>query len=80
MDLYSAVTSGDLERMRLLVKQGADKDKGNSNGAPPLLLASCYGHLNVVQYLVEQGSKKDRADSGGFTPLDLWLQPKVISK
>ena len=32
MDLHCAVVDNNLERVRLLVEQGADKDKGDSYG------------------------------------------------
>jgi ankyrin repeat protein len=69
MDLFSAAESGNLERVRLLVEQGADKDKGNSDGRTPLFQASCNNHLDVVEYLVEQGASLDKADNYGHTPL-----------
>ena len=56
MDLHDAVEANNLERVRLLVEQGADKDKGNSIGCTPLWLASWKGSLELAQYLVEQGS------------------------
>ena len=70
MSLHTAVENGDLDRVRLLVvEQGADKDKGNSDGNTPLLIASGHGHLDVVQYLVEQGASLDKANDSGWTPL-----------
>ena len=69
MELIAAVKANNLERVRLLVEQGCDKDKGNSYGSTPLYWASSNGHLNVAQYLVEQGAALDKADCDGFTPL-----------
>ena len=62
MDLIDAVNTNDLERVRLLVEQGTDKNKGDGYGRTPLYWASRDGHLNVAQYLVEQGSELDKAD------------------
>ena len=70
-DLHIAAEKGRLWLVRLLVEQGADKDKVNSNGLTPLYLASCHGHLDVVQYLVEQGSELDKANNYGYTPLSI---------
>ena len=67
--LCDAARTGNLERVRLLLEQGADKERSNYSGYTPLISASWYGHLDVVQYLVEQGSKLDEADCVGFTPL-----------
>ena len=36
MDLHKAAERGNLEYVRLLLRKGADKDKGDSNGFTPL--------------------------------------------
>ena len=56
MDIYDAARTNNLERVRLLVEQGTDKDKGDSVGRTPLFRASQDGQLDVTQYLVEQGA------------------------
>ena len=50
MDLITAVRTNNLERVRLLVEQGADKEEGDSGGNTPLYWASVHGHLDVVQF------------------------------
>ena len=69
MDLIKSVKTNNLENVRLLVEQGADKDEGDGNGNTPLYWASEYGHLAVAQYLVEQGAALDKANYYGYTPL-----------
>ena len=69
MDLPDAAKNGDLERVKLLLEQGTDKEKGDINGHTPLLWASANGHYEVVQYLVEQGAPLDKAGFIGNTPL-----------
>ena len=69
MDLIESVRSNNLDRVRLLVEQGADKDKVDSDGWTPLFWASEEGHLDVAQYLVEQGATLDKASNNGYTPL-----------
>ena len=50
-ELYDAALAGDLERVQVLVEQGADKEKtGGLYGG--LMSASYYGHLEVVRYLL----------------------------
>ena len=69
MNLHIAAKDGKLERVRLLVEQGANKDKGDRNGDHPLYLASFQGRLDVVQYLVEQGASLDKVNNDDWTPL-----------
>ena len=69
MDLLDAVTCNNLERVRLLVEQGADKDQGDYYDRTPLYLASRHGYLKVTQYLGEQGVALDKASNNGATPL-----------
>ena len=59
-DLYDAAEAGDLERVQVLVEQGADKDEVNEDGQTPLYIAACIGHLAVVRYLVEQGADMEK--------------------
>ena len=44
MDIFKAANTGNLERVKLLVDQGADKDTGDSTGYTPLYCASALGH------------------------------------
>ena len=69
MEIHDAAENGNLGRVRLLVEQGVDKDKGNSLGNTPLRQASSNGHLEVVQYLVEQGASLDKGNEYDHTPL-----------
>ena len=70
MDLIDTVKENNLERVRLIVEQGADKDKRDSNGqTTPLYWASWKGNCAVTHYLVEHGSTLDKADNYGNTPL-----------
>ena len=69
MDLIDAVKTNNLESVRMLVEQGADKDQGDDFDRTPLVWASCYGHLQVVQYFVEHGATLDKAAHDGMTPI-----------
>ena len=69
MNLQEAVEKGDLERVRLLLGQGIDKDEADSNTWTALFNAAWAGHLPIVQYLVEQGAEMDKATNSGTTPL-----------
>ena len=63
MDLVIAARKGDLESVRLLVEQGADKDMFDSDGYTPLVIGSLHGNLDVVKFLVEQGAILDKTTS-----------------
>ena len=67
MDLLDAADVGNLDCVRMLVEQGADKDEGDSNGYTPLYIATRYGHLQMV--LVEQGASLDKTNEDRETPL-----------
>ena len=69
-ELYDAAKNGNLDRVKLLVEQGMDKNQvGGHWEAPALLIAASKGHLSVVQYLVEQGADMEKGDSDDCTPL-----------
>ena len=70
MDLIDAVQTNDLERVILLVEQGADKEEGDCHhDGTSLWWAANDGHLEMAQHLVEQGAILDKANKGGNTPL-----------
>ncbi|KAL3664593.1 hypothetical protein V7S43_010343 [Phytophthora oleae] len=69
--LLDAAKSGDIYTVKILVKQGADKDKQDQYGRTPLALAVWDGYLDVARYLVELGADKDKQDQCGKTPLAL---------
>ena len=66
MNLPTAAARGNLERVRSLVEQGADKEKGDSDGDTPLRLASLHGHLEVAQYLVVTRRMTTKEEKGEF--------------
>lgn len=73
--LFSAVSSGDVDCVKILVENGADinfekKSEKGSTG-PALILASLAGRLPVVQYLAKSGADLDIQNSFGETALML---------
>ena len=70
MNLLNAITTGNLDRVRLFLEQGADKDQVDSGDNTLLYYAAMYNQLHVVQYLVEQGAQLNKASRiSGITPL-----------
>ena len=69
-ELYDAAKEGNLERVKLLVEQGMDKNQvGGLFRQTCLSIASQNNHLPLVQYLVEQGANMEKVDKHGWTPL-----------
>lgn len=70
--LRSAAELGDLERVRLLVTQGADMNARTRRvmfGWTPLLAAIYHERTNVALYLIQSGANVNMADDMGETPL-----------
>ena len=58
--MHHALEAGDLERVRILEKQGADLEQKSFDGETPLFTASRTGQLAVVRYLMEQQASKKK--------------------
>ena len=54
--MIDAVKANNLERVRLLVEEGADKEMGDCEGKTPLYWVSQLGRPDVARYLMEQGA------------------------
>jgi Ankyrin repeats (3 copies)/Ankyrin repeat len=69
-NLFDVAKEGNLERVMLLVEQGAEKDKifGNLKQTA-LITAAEHGREDVVRYLVQQGADMEKACDSGATPL-----------
>ena len=68
--LYNVAEIGNLEQVRLVVGQGADKNHvGGEFKETVTSVAAANGHLDVVRFLVEQGTDMEKSDKNGWTPL-----------
>lgn len=71
--LLFAVSSGDLDCVKILVENGADiafeKNTETGSTGPALILASLGGHLPAVRYLAQSGADLDIQNSFGETAL-----------
>ena len=56
MELWEACIVGNLERVRQLIQEGQDVNRGNSIGMTPLMEAAVGGHDQVVQELIRAGA------------------------
>ena len=68
--LHHAAINGQINTVKYLVEQGANKEAADNDGRTPLWWAAAfYGKIDIVKYLVEQGANKEAADKYGRTPL-----------
>jgi ankyrin repeat protein len=67
--LIRAGESGDLERARALLGEGADVNARDRLGRTALLNAAAYGHARLVGLLLEAGAGPDLKTDEGVTPL-----------
>jgi TPR repeat protein len=66
--LFRAASNGDSEKVKLLLKLGADTEK-TSKDVTPLLIASYKGHVRIVEILLENGANVNYETLRGSTPL-----------
>ena len=67
--LIDASKNGDLEKVKLLIENGADIEAKDNNGDTALILASYYRYLEIIQYLVEKGANINATNDNGWTSL-----------
>jgi ankyrin repeat protein len=70
--LESAAASGNLDKVKSLITQGADINAVDENSTwekTPLYAAAEKGHADVVAYLLEQGADTAIANAAMSTPL-----------
>ncbi len=65
---YAALT-GSLDRVKILLKKGADVNLADECDITPLHYAALSGNLELVQYLVEQGADVNSTDNEKKTVL-----------
>jgi hypothetical protein len=79
--LVALVTAGvsDRDSVDLLMRQGADLNRPDAAGQPPLHQAVALGHLKTVQRLLQRGARVNQTDAQGMTPLTvaMGLDPRA---
>jgi ankyrin repeat protein len=63
-----ALLAGDVNKVEVLVRRGANVDARGRCGQPPLSYAA-HGRPHVVKWLIEHGQSVDQTDEFGGTPL-----------
>ena len=69
MDVWTACSEDDLERVRQLIQYGQDANRGDSYGTTPLMKAAYYGHDQVVHVLIRAGADVNGKDNSKQTAL-----------
>jgi hypothetical protein len=68
--LHIATQFGQQEAVKLLIREGADKNARNQDNQTPLHLAACYNVEPVIpQFLIGAGASLDPIDRWKWTPL-----------
>lgn len=69
VEFLDAAKSGDLEKVKALVKKGEDINQVQKSGTSAIMYAVQYVHKDVAAYLIEQGANLDLETSMGGTAL-----------
>ncbi|GHM58178.1 MAG: hypothetical protein sL5_06130 [Candidatus Mesenet longicola] len=68
-ELLTAAESGDLNKIKSLITQGANLNTKDGNGSTPLHYASWNGNLSIVKHLIEKGANLKIKNLNNRTPL-----------
>lgn len=68
-ELVNAIIGKDAERVRVLIKKGADVNARDSGGFSPLDTAARNRIASLVEVLLDAGADPNAADADGFFPL-----------
>ena len=66
---FELLEDSSLDRVKLLLKKGADVNMQNLLGETPLITASRRGNYEVVKLLIENGAKVDLQKNAGLSAL-----------
>ncbi|EKX34971.1 hypothetical protein GUITHDRAFT_42184, partial [Guillardia theta CCMP2712] len=67
--LCHAAHVGDVDTVRILLRQGANIDEKNYDGRTVLHIACAEGNYRMVEVLLNHGADKNIKDRWGNTPL-----------
>lgn len=68
-ELYNAVVGNDAERVRFLIKKGANVNMRHANGRSPLDAAAHGRHSSLIEILADAGADPNAKDSDGYFTL-----------
>ncbi len=68
-NIHMAVCIGDLDRVKSLIRNGADVNMTDSSGRTPLYLAIFTSHRDITEFLIAKGADLEVKDHKGETLL-----------
>ncbi|CAM6020114.1 unnamed protein product [Sphagnum balticum] len=69
LTVHHTASTGDIEGLKILLQEGADKDEKDEEGRTGLHFASGYGEVKCAEVLLEAGAAVDALDKNNNTPL-----------
>ena len=67
--LHQSIISGNINRIKKLLEEGADPNKRSDDGGRPISTAGFHGELEIAKLLIQKGAKLSNANTDGNTPL-----------
>ena len=69
--LHDCAKEGDIEKVNILISEGANINSIDENGLTPLHCAADQGHKGIVELLILKGANVNVVNRYGYTPLGL---------
>jgi len=67
--ILRAIYSGDLRRLKFLIKEGVDVNQQEWDGRAALFWAVAYDRIHMCRFLLDSGAHVNHIHEGGWTPL-----------
>ena len=69
--LDMAITYDNIEMVKYILSKGIDINHTNRKSKlTPLMVATCYGRIDILKLLLEHGARKDMVDNKGLSAKD----------
>jgi quinoprotein dehydrogenase-associated probable ABC transporter substrate-binding protein len=78
-EFSDAVGANDVDRVAYLIGKGADVNKFDNQGTPPLATAARFGCIEMMQLLIAHGANIDEPDIDGWTPFQRAIAANQVS-
>jgi ankyrin repeat protein len=68
--IHYAVSTGQIEITKYLLKKGAAVDSKSPNETTPMMLAARHGYIQIVKYLLDSGADLSARNQQGMSAID----------